>query len=60
MLFQWILDLVVSGEWLFRSSKPYVGEGLCRCPSSLLSSQCDLQTPAGSGSSKEEDDRFGL
>ena len=35
------------------------GEDVCRWPFSLLSLQCDLQAPIGSGHPKE-DDQFGI
>lgn len=52
--FQWILDRIVSGEWLLRSLKPYLARvfALCRCLFSLLSS---LQS---SNFGKEEDDKL--
>jgi hypothetical protein len=58
MFFQYILVLMVHGEWFLRSSKPCVVEGICRFPFSSLFMQCDFQAAAGSGHSKEEDDQF--
>jgi hypothetical protein len=54
------LDLTVSREWLLQSSKPCFGESVCRCFFSLLSFQCDIQTPASTRQSKEEDAQFCL
>ena len=61
MFFKWVLDLVICGEWLFRSSKPcltrvFAGVLFLCC----LHVQYYLQTSVGSGRSKEEDDRFGF
>jgi hypothetical protein len=42
MFFQWILDLVVSCEWILRSLKPCFDEGVCRCPFPLPSLPCNL------------------
>jgi hypothetical protein len=38
--------------------KAMFGVDVCRCSFSLLSIQCDIQAPASSGRSKEEDGRF--
>jgi hypothetical protein len=49
MFFQWVIDFVVSDEWILRSSKP----SMARVP--LLSLQCIFQSSTGNGRSKDED-----
>jgi hypothetical protein len=44
MFFKWVLDLIV--RVVFSVFKVIFGKAVCRCPFSLLSSQCNLQTPA--------------
>jgi hypothetical protein len=42
---QWILDLVVNGEWLLWSLKPRLVGVFASTPFLLLSLQCDVQSP---------------